>query len=130
MTDALVVCSLGTLRVDLDDGSVTDAEDTDLAVIDAEVSLPLLVAADRVGARIVALVARRPPLLVSDDAGATWTELGGGLPPGVAVAISPEHPDDVVYASAERLFVSNDGGRFWAALAIELPEITAVAFAS
>ena len=46
-------------------------------------------------------------------AGATWREAGGGLAPGVAVAISPDHPDLMVYATAERLYVSHDGGRFW-----------------
>jgi hypothetical protein len=44
------------------------------------------------------------------------------------VAISPEHPDLVVFATHERLHVSRDGGRFWAALAVELPAITGVAF--
>ena len=44
------------------------------------------------------------------------------------MAISPEHPDLVAFATAERLYVSRDGGRFWAALAVELPSITAVAF--
>ena len=43
--------------------------------------------------------------------------------------ISPEHPDLVAFATAERLYVSRDGGRFWTALAVELPSITAVAFA-
>lgn len=90
--------------------------------------LPRLVAADASGARIVAAVDRKPPLVVSDDAGTTWREAGGGLPPGRAVAISAAHPDLVVYASATRLFVSEDGGRFWRALAPELEEIEAVAW--
>ena len=71
---------------------------------------------------------RRPPLAVSRDAGRTWHEAGGGLPPGRAVAISAEHPDRVLYASASRLHVSLDGGRFWQALTPELPEISAVAW--
>ena len=31
----------------------------------------------------------RPPVVVSHDAGSTWREAGGGLPPGKAVAVSP-----------------------------------------
>lgn len=92
------------------------------------ISLPRVVAADASGARIVAVVDRKPPLVVSDDAGATWHEAGGGLPPGRAVAISGIHPDHVVFASATRLFVSEDGGRFWRALAPELEQIGAVAW--
>ena len=72
---------------------------------------------------------RRPPLVVSADAGATWTETGGGLPPGFAVAVSPEDPDRVVYAARNRLYLSTDGGRFWRSLAPELPDIHAVAWA-
>ena len=51
---------------------------------------------------------------------------GAGLAPGTAVAISPDDPDAVLYATTERLYVSRDGGRFWHALSIELPDITAV----
>jgi hypothetical protein len=91
-------------------------------------SLPLLVAADRHGATIVALVERRPPLLISHDAGATWREAGVGLPPGYAIAISPTHPDLMLYASRSRLHLSYDGGRFWQALTTEFEEIRAVAW--
>jgi len=45
----------------------------------------------------------------------------------VAIAISADNPDLVLFATSERLHVSRDGGRFWAALEIELPEIRAVA---
>ena len=92
------------------------------------VSLPLLVAADAVGARIVAVVDRRPPLAVSDDAGTTWREAGGGLPAGRAVAIHPDDPDLVLYAARNRLNLSRDGGRFRAVLAPELPELSGVAW--
>jgi hypothetical protein len=91
-------------------------------------TLPLLVAADAVGPRIVAVVDRRPPLVVSDDAGATWRESGGGLPAGHAVAIHPDDPDLVLFAARNRLYLSRDGGRFWHALAPELPEIAGVSW--
>ena len=79
------------------------------------------------GALIALIVDRRPPLLVSHDAGQTWNERGGGLPPGRALAVG-ESPDQMAYAGRNRLFVSNDGGRFWSALVVELPEIRGVAW--
>jgi hypothetical protein len=82
---------------------------------------------DALGATIVLLVDRRPPLLVSSDAGITWNERGGGLPAGRAVAIG-ETPDRVLYAARNRLYVSGDGGVFWRALSVELPEIRDVAW--
>jgi hypothetical protein len=78
-------------------------------------------------ATVVVLVARRPPLLVSHDAGTTWAERGSGLPPGQAVAVG-ENPDDVLYAARNRLYVSRDGGVFWRAVGVELPEIRDVAW--
>lgn len=127
---ALVDCSLGVAVVDLEDEEVLDIDPDDALPEppDAGVGLPLLVAADRCGATVVAVVARRPPLLVSHDSGVTWKEAGGGLPPGRAVAISPDHPDVVLVASESRLFLSSDGGRFWRALAVELPGIVRVAW--
>jgi hypothetical protein len=74
----------------------------------------------------VAVVDRRPPLVVSNDGGATWREVGAGLGAGTSVAISPDDPDVVLYATAERLHLSRDGGRFWHALPIELPGITTI----
>jgi hypothetical protein len=87
----------------------------------------LLVDVDAVGSAVVVCVDRRPPLLVSHDAGTTWNERGAGLPPGRAVALG-ETPDDVLYASRNRLHVSRDGGVFWRALPVELPEIRDVAW--
>jgi hypothetical protein len=87
------------------------------------VSLPRVIAAGAAGSTVVALVDAKPPLLVSHDAGRTWRDAGRGLPPGRAVAISPENPDVVVYAARNRLYLSRDGGRFWRGLAPELPEI-------
>ena len=69
------------------------------AVAKVEVSLPLVVSAARVGSRMVAVVDRRPPLLLSDDAGLTWRAGRRGLPAGVAVAIDDDDPDTILYAS-------------------------------
>lgn len=93
-----------------------------------EVPLPGVIAAAARGSTRIAVVDRRPPLVVSYDAGVTWTESGGGLPAGRAVAIDDDNPDLVLFAARNRLFLSRDGGRFWQALTPELPEIRAVAF--
>ena len=128
MKTALVACALGTATVDLEQEEGVDISDEPFDTGPAPaVDLPLLVAAAASGSTVVAIVDRRPPLVVSNDGGVTWREAGAGLGPGVAVAISMEHPDEVLYATAERLHVSRDGGRFWSALAVELPGITAVA---
>ena len=91
-----------------------------------EVALPRVVAAAEAGATIVAVVERRPPLMVSHDGGATWRESGGGLPPGFAVAIAADDPDRILYAARNRLYVSTGGGVFWRALPLELPDIDSV----
>lgn len=128
---ALAATAHGVVELDVEEEVVLGlAGDADLVPRPVPaVSLPLLVAADAVGARVVAVVDRRPPLAVSDDAGTTWRETGGGLPPGRAVAIHPDDPDLVLYAARNRLYLSRDGGRFWAALAPELPEIATLAWA-
>jgi hypothetical protein len=126
---ALVQTALGVATVDLEEDEVVELdEDATLHVVTVETWLPRVMAADRQGANVVAVVDRRPPLMVSGDAGTTWREAGGGLPAGRAVAISPNHPDLVLFAGETRLFVSADGGRFWRALTTELPDITAVAW--
>jgi photosystem II stability/assembly factor-like uncharacterized protein len=84
--------------------------------------LPRVVAAAGAGSTIVVAVDAKPPLYVSHDAGSTWRESGRGLPVGRAVAVSPDDPDRVLFATGERLYVSHDGGRFWTRLALELPE--------
>jgi hypothetical protein len=91
-----------------------------------DVELPRVVAAAQVGPTLVAVVERRPPLAISRDGGATWTEAGGGLPPGFAVAIAEDDPDRMLYAARNRLFVSRNGGVFWQALPFELPDIEGV----
>ena len=127
---AFAETSFGIATVDLEADELVELEAGDpLPRTNVEgLSLPRLLAADACGSRIVALVDRKPPLLVSDDAGATWREAGGGLPAGRAVAISREHPDLVLFASESRLHVSVDGGRFWHVLAPELEGISAVAW--
>ena len=126
---ARVACELGTAEIDLDDEELLEITDDPLEVAPPlpDVDLPLLVATAAHGSTIVAVVDRRPPLVVSNDGGVTWREAGAGLGPGTAVAISPDHPDVMLFATAERLHLSRDGGRFWHALAIELPGITDVA---
>ena len=126
---AAVESADGVVVFDLDEDEIVEF-DADLVVArpDVTLALPLLVAADQNGATIVALVARRPPLVISRDGGSTWREAGAGLPPGHAIAISPTHPDLMLYASRSRIHLSRDGGRFWEALTTEFHEITAVAW--
>jgi photosystem II stability/assembly factor-like uncharacterized protein len=117
----------GAFAIDAEDELVLGPSD-DPAVEPVELNLPRLVAAAASGSAVVAVVDRRPPLLVSGDAGATWREAGGGLPPGFAVAIDPDDPDRVLYAARNRLYLSTDGGRFWRGLEPELPDIEAVSW--
>jgi hypothetical protein len=93
-----------------------------------EVPLPRVVAAAGTGATVVAVVERRPPLMLSNDGGATWREAGGGLPPGFAVAVAEDDPDRMLYAARNRLYVSANGGVFWRSLPFELPDIDCVAW--
>ena len=123
---ATVLTVDGAFGIDLETEEVLEAE-PDAPAESVEVELPRVVAAARSGSTVVAVLDRRPPVVVSHDAGATWREAGAGLPPGKAVALSPDDPDLVVYAARNRLYVSRDGGRFWQALAPELPEIVGVA---
>ena len=119
----------GVAIVDLEEETVVEHDGgATVEPPDVSVELPLVVAADRSGPLTVAVVARRPPLVISRDAGSTRREAGNGLPPGRAVAISPEHPDLILFASENRLYLSRDGGRFWHPLHIELDDIRAVAW--
>ncbi len=110
---ALVRTVDGAFALDVEDELVLGASDEDVTAEEVEVALPRLVAASAGGAVVVALVDRRPPLLVSGDGGITWREAGGGLPAGFAVAIDPADPDRILYAARNRLYLSTDGGRFW-----------------
>jgi photosystem II stability/assembly factor-like uncharacterized protein len=112
----------GAFAVDLEDGTVLPAEPFDPEP-EPVLNLPRLVSAASFGATVVAVVAAKPPLLVSHDAGMTWRATGRGLPPGRAVAIAGDDPDTMVFAARNRLYVSSDGGVFWTAVAGELPEI-------
>ena len=127
---AAVETADGVFEVDLDEEELLDftAEERLERPTVPKLSLLLVVAAAAVGATVVAIVDRRPPLAVSHDAGRTWREGGGGLPRGVALAIDEDDPDVVLFAARNRLFLSRDGGRFWRALTLELPEILAVEF--
>jgi hypothetical protein len=127
--NALVATVAGTWLVDLETEEVVVQVDEPVKPQAVDVELPLLVAAAAGGSTVLAVVDRRPPLVVSHDAGHTWHETGGGLPKGTAVAVDEANPDRMLYAARNRLYVSGDGGRFWHALVLELPEITAVAFA-
>ena len=125
--NALVRTTNGTFEVDLETEEVVgSAADFDAARVD--VQLPRVVAAAASGATIVAVVDRRPPLAISSDAGRTWREAGGGLPPGFAVAIDDDNPDRMLFAARNRLYLSENGGIFWRALVPELPDIHAVRF--
>ena len=125
---AAVETADGVFEIDLDEEELLDftADKRLERPQTPKLSLPLVVAVAAVGATVVAIVDRRPPLAVSHDAGSTWRERGGGLPRGVALAIDEDDPDVVLFAARNRLFLSRDGGRFWRALTLELPEILAV----
>ena len=128
---AAVETEEGVAIVDLDEDEVVELDaDLTLERPRVETGLPLVVAADRSGALVVAVVARRPPLVISRDAGSTWHEAGHGLPIGYAVAISPDHPDLILFAGESRLYLSRDGGRFWHPLGIELEGIRTVGWLS
>jgi hypothetical protein len=127
-----VIAAVGTV-----DGIVlADIESEELLGSGAElpvadvphVDLPRVVAAARAGATIACIVERRPPLAISRDGGATWTEAGGGLPAGFAIAIAEDEPDRMLYAARNRLYLSINGGVFWRSLAFELPDIEGIAW--
>jgi len=123
---ALVGTVDGVFEVDLEEEVVLGTSDVHVERSTLEVELPRVLAAAASGSTVIAVVDRRPPLAISNDAGRTWRESGGGLPAGRAVAIADDDPDYVVYAARNRLYLSTNGGVFWRSLAPELPEIEAV----
>jgi hypothetical protein len=116
----------GVVLVDVEEELLLGAGDELPAADTPRVDLPRVVATAAAGSTIVAIVDRRPPLAISNDAGATWREAGGGLPAGFAVAIAEVDPDRMIYAARNRLYVSTNGGVFWRALALELPDIVGI----
>jgi hypothetical protein len=118
----------GVVLVDVENeallGSGTELPAADIPHVD----LPRVVAASQAGATIACVVERRPPLAISRDGGATWTEAGGGLPAGFAIAIAEDEPDRMLYAARNRLYLSVNGGVFWRSLALELPDIEGIAW--
>jgi hypothetical protein len=126
---AAVRTASGTYLVDLETEEVLGGAE-EFEPLRVSVELPRVVAAASAGPTVVAVVDRRPPLAVSHDAGSTWHEAGGGLPPGFAVAIAGDNPDLILFAARNRLYLSENGGIFWRALVPELPEIEAVTFCS
>jgi hypothetical protein len=126
---AAVRTASGTYVVDLETEEVLGEGDA-FEPPSLKVELPRVVAAAAAGSTVVAVVDRRPPLAISHDAGSTWREAGGGLPPGFAIAIDEDNPDVMLFAGRNRLYLSENGGIFWRALVPELPEIEAVTFSS
>lgn len=118
----------GVVLVDVENEELLGSG-TELPVADVpHVDLPRVVAAARAGATIACVVERRPPLAISRDGGATWTEAGGGLPAGFAIAIAEDEPDRMLYAARNRLYLSLNGGVFWRSIAFELPDIEGIAW--
>jgi hypothetical protein len=124
---AAVRTASGTYLVDLETEEVL-GEAEEFVAQSHKVELPRVVAAATAGSTVVAVVDRRPPLAISHDAGSTWREAGGGLPPGFAVAIDESNPDLMLFGARNRLYLSENGGVFWRALVPELPEIEALIF--
>jgi photosystem II stability/assembly factor-like uncharacterized protein len=117
----------GTYAVDLETEEVIGEVDG-FETAHVAVELPRVVAAAASGATVVAVVDRRPPLAISNDAGRTWREAGGGLPPGFAIAVHDDNPDLMLFGARNRLYLSENGGIFWRALVPELPDIEAIRF--
>jgi hypothetical protein len=118
----------GVLLVDVEEEAVL-SEGTELPEVERpSVDLPRVIATSGVGATVVALLERRPPLAISRDGGATWNEAGGGLPAGFAVAVAEDDPDRMLYAGRNRLYVSANGGVFWRSIEPELPDVLDVAW--
>jgi photosystem II stability/assembly factor-like uncharacterized protein len=127
---AYVATGAGTYAVDLETEEV-EAVDVEVeAGPQLALNLPRVVASASFGSTVVAVVDAKPPLLVSHDAGSTWTAAGRGLPSGFAIAIAAGDPDTVLFAARNRLYLSRNGGVFWTALRIELPQIVAIEIAN
>jgi hypothetical protein len=129
VTQVLVQTAEAVLTIDADEGVVEIEAGLRLEQPpEIPVSLPGVRACVGSGSTLVALVDRRPPLVISHDAGRTWHEAGGGLPAGRAIAIDDDDPDQILFAARNRVWLSTNGGRFWESIALDLPEVEAVAF--
>jgi hypothetical protein len=129
VTQVLVQTGEAVITIDADEGVVEIEAGLRLEQPpDVPVSLPGVRACVGSGSTLVALVDRRPPLVISHDAGLTWHEAGGGLPAGRAIAIDEDDPDRILFAARNRVWLSTNGGRFWESIALDLPEVEAVAF--
>jgi hypothetical protein len=129
MKRVLVQTADAVLTIDADEGVIEIEAGGQLDPQPAvPVSLPGVRACVASGSTLVALVERRPPLVISHDAGRTWHEAGGGLPAGRAIAIDEDDPDQILFAARNRVWLSTNGGRFWESLALDLPEVEGVAF--
>ena len=124
---ASVRTAAGTYLVDVETEEVL-GEGDEFDARSVSVELPRVVAAAAAGSTIVAVVDRRPPLAISNDAGSTWREAGGGLPPGFAIAIDQDNPDLMLFAARNRIYLSENGGTFWRALVPEFSDIEALRF--
>jgi hypothetical protein len=127
-----VIAAVGTVEgvvlIDVDAEEPLGAGTELPAAEPPHVELPRVVAAAQSGVTIVAVVERRPPLMISRDGGTTWTEAGGGLPAGFAIAVADDDPDRMLYAARNRLYVSTNGGVFWRSLPFELPDVEGIAW--
>ena len=123
---ALVQTVAGAFAIDLETADVEPWDGDVPAEPAPRLNLPRVIAASAAGSAVFAVIATKPPIVVSHDAGVTWRESGRGLPPGVAISTLADNPDVAVYAGRNRLYLTHDGGVFWTALAVELPEITGV----
>jgi hypothetical protein len=125
---AAVATADGVLLVDVEAEELLGAGDALPDVPPPQVDLPRVVAAAQSGSTVVCVVERRPPLLLSRDGGATWSEAGGGLPVGFGIAVAEDDPDRMLYAARNRLYLSTNGGVFWRSLPFELPDVEGVAW--
>jgi hypothetical protein len=82
---ALVRTVDGVFEVDLDEEEVLGLTDAEVEPEPVETGLPLVVSAARNGSAVMALVDRRPPLAISNDAGRTTPST-----PRATASISPK----------------------------------------
>ena len=62
----------GVFEVDLEEEVVLGASAVEVEPQEVPLSLPLVIAAAASGSTVIAVVDRRPPLVISNDAGSSW----------------------------------------------------------